>query len=71
MVSHVLQTRPMYEQHTSANLVEGLKETVLEWKLERPGTTSTVTTDNARNMVNVVSEAGMGPQINVSCTLLT
>lgn len=53
----------MYEQHTSANLAEGLKETALEWKLERPGTTIAVTTDNARNIVNAVIEAGMGPQI--------
>lgn len=53
----------MYEPHTSANLAEGLKETVLEWKLERPGTTIAVTTYNARNIVNAVSEAGLGPQI--------
>lgn len=63
LASHVLQTRPIYEQHTSANLAEGLKETVLEWKLERSGTTITVTTDNARNIVNAVKEAGLGPQI--------
>ncbi|XP_034052383.1 zinc finger BED domain-containing protein 1-like [Gymnodraco acuticeps] len=36
MQSHVLQTRPLYEQHTSTNLAEVLKEVVSEWKLERP-----------------------------------
>ena len=63
LASHFLQTQPIYEQHTSANLAEGLKGTVLEWKLERPGTTIPVTTDNARNIVNAVKEAGLGPQI--------
>lgn len=63
MVSHVLQTRPLYEQHTSTNLAGELKQAVLEWKLERPGTIIPVTTDNARNIVNSVSEAGLGPQI--------
>ncbi|XP_057684886.1 E3 SUMO-protein ligase ZBED1 [Corythoichthys intestinalis] len=63
LASYVLQTRPIYEQHTSTILAEGLKGTVLEWKLERPGTTITVTTDNARNIVNSVKEAGLGPQI--------
>ena len=38
MVSHVLQTRPIYDQHTSVNLAAALKEAVLEWDLERPGT---------------------------------
>lgn len=63
IASQVLQSRAMHEQHTSANLAEGLKEAVLEWNLERPGTTIAVTTDNARNKVNAVIEAGMGPQI--------
>lgn len=61
--SHVLQTRPIYEQHTSTHLAEELKEAVSEWKLERPGSTIPVTTDNARNIVNAISEAGLGPQI--------
>ncbi|KAI4824513.1 hypothetical protein KUCAC02_013017 [Chaenocephalus aceratus] len=63
MQSHVLQTRPLYEQHTSTHLAEVLKEVVSEWKLERPGNTIPVTTDNARNIVNAISEAGLGPQI--------
>ncbi len=41
----------------------GTKGAVLEWELERPGTTITVTTDNAKNTVNAVSEAGPSPQI--------
>ena len=36
MVNHVLQTRPIYDQHTSLNLAAALKEAVLEWNLERP-----------------------------------
>lgn len=31
--------------------------------MERPGSSITVTTDNARNIVKAVSEAGLGPQI--------
>lgn len=63
MVCHVLQTRPIYEQHRSTNLAEGLNQAVLEWKLERPAATIPVTTDNSRNIVNSVCEAGLGPQI--------
>lgn len=63
MRSHVLQTRPVYEQHTSTNLAEHLKEAVNEWKLERPGTIIPVTTDNAKIIVNAIKETGLGPQI--------
>ncbi|XP_039608816.1 E3 SUMO-protein ligase ZBED1-like [Polypterus senegalus] len=63
MRNHVLQTRHVYEQHTSTNLAEHLKEAVNEWKLERPGTTIPVTTDNAKNIVSAVKAAGLGPQI--------
>lgn len=63
MRSVVLQTRPLHEQHTSIHLAEKLKEVVSEWKLERPGMPIAVTTDNARNIVNAVGEAGLGPQI--------
>lgn len=59
----ILQTRPIYEQHTSANLAEHLMEAVQEWKLEKPGITIPVTTDNAKNITNAVKEAGLGPQI--------
>lgn len=58
--SNALKTCPMYDQHTSANLSEVLKATVVEWKLEWPGPPITVTTDHARNIVKAVCEAGLG-----------
>lgn len=64
MKSAVLQTRPLYESHTSAHLAEELENAVTEWKLERPNVTIPVTTDNASNIVNAINEAdGLGPQI--------
>lgn len=64
MKSAVLQTRPLYESHTSAHLAEELTNAVTEWKLERPNITIPVTTDNAANIVNAIHEAGgLGPQI--------
>ncbi len=36
---------------------------VAEWKLERPNSNIPVSTDNAKNQVNAVIEAGLGPQI--------
>lgn len=60
----VLQTRPVYESHTSANLSEELKHAVTEWKLNRAGSTIPVTTDNAANIVNAIRETeGLGPHI--------
>lgn len=61
--SPVLQTRPIYEAHTSDNLAEVLKEAVLEWKLDRQNTTIPVTTDNAKNIVNASNAAGLSPHI--------
>ncbi|XP_051806127.1 E3 SUMO-protein ligase ZBED1-like [Acanthochromis polyacanthus] len=64
MKSSVLQTRPLYESHTSEQLSEALTEAVTEWKLQRDSSTIPVTTDNAKNMVNAVNAtAGLGPQI--------
>lgn len=64
MKSAVLQTRPLYESHTSEHLSEALTEAVTEWKLERGSSTIPVTTDNAKNMVNAVNAtAVLGPQI--------
>lgn len=48
IASHVLLTQDLYE-HTSTNIAEELKYTVLEQKLERPGTAIPLITDNARN----------------------
>ncbi|XP_049320146.1 E3 SUMO-protein ligase ZBED1-like [Astyanax mexicanus] len=63
--SCVLQTRPIYESHTSEFLSEKLREVVEEWKLERDNGTIPVTTDNAKNIVNAVGlTEGLGPQIS-------
>lgn len=59
----VLQTRPIYDAHTSENLAEVLREAVVEWKLDRPNVTIPVTTDNAKNIVNATKEAGLSPHI--------
>lgn len=65
MKSAVLQTRPLYESHTSAHLAEELTNAVNTWKLRRPNMLLPVTTDNAPNIVNAVHEAdGLGPQIS-------
>lgn len=63
MRSLVLQTRPLYESHTGTHLVQVLTQAVEEWKLRRPSTNIPVTTDNAKNQINAVNMAGLGPQI--------
>ncbi len=64
MRSIVLQTRPLYESHTSEHLSTALTQAVTKWKLERCNSTIPVTTDNAKNMVNAVNAtAELGPQI--------
>lgn len=64
MRSCVLQTRPIYESHTSEHLSEVLTDVVAEWKLERVNSIILVTTDNAKNIVNAIDlAAGLGPQI--------
>ncbi|KAK0137258.1 Zinc finger BED domain-containing protein 1 [Merluccius polli] len=47
MKSSVLQTRPLYESHTSEHLSEALTQAVTEWKLERANSTIPVATNNA------------------------
>ncbi|KAL3969495.1 Arf-GAP with GTPase, ANK repeat and PH domain-containing protein 2 [Sarotherodon galilaeus] len=59
----VLQTRPLYESHTGTNLAHLLTEAMAEWRIERPNTNIPVTTENAKNQINAVKEAGLGPQI--------
>lgn len=59
----VLQTRPIYEAHTSEHLAEVLREVVVEWKLDRQNSTIPVTTDNAKNIVNASNAAGLSPHI--------
>lgn len=51
MKSPVLQTLPICEQHISTCLAEKLKEGVSEWKLERPGRSIALKSDNAANAV--------------------
>ncbi len=63
MRSLVLQTRPLYKSHTGTHLAQVLTQAVEEWKLERPNTNIPVTTDNAKNQINAVNEAGLWPQI--------
>ncbi len=63
MRSPVLQTRPLYESHTGTHLAQVLTQAVEEWKIKRPSTNIPVTTDNAKNQINAVNEAGLGPQI--------
>lgn len=52
MKSPVLQTLPICEQHISTCLAEKLKEGVSEWKLERPGRSIALKSDNAANAVS-------------------
>ena len=64
MKSFVLQTRPMYESHTSEHLAEELLHAVTEWKLERASITIPVITDNAANIVNAIHDSDVfGPHI--------
>nr|XP_054592988.1 E3 SUMO-protein ligase ZBED1-like [Nothobranchius furzeri] len=62
MKSSVLQTR-LIESHATNDLAKALSEAVEDWKLVRAKGTIPVTTDNARNIVNSVTAAGLGPQI--------
>ncbi|XP_073332449.1 E3 SUMO-protein ligase ZBED1-like [Pagrus major] len=63
LAGFVLQTRPLLESHTGANIAEVLKEAVAEWQLERQQQSIAVVTDNARNMDVAVREAGLAPHI--------
>ncbi len=54
--SFVLQTRQHFESHTGTNIAEVLKAAIQEWELERAPHSTTVVTDNARNMEVAVRE---------------
>nr|XP_054590993.1 E3 SUMO-protein ligase ZBED1-like [Nothobranchius furzeri] len=60
LVSHVLQTRALYESHTGANLAELLSEVVDEWHLADKDIV--LVTDNASNMIRA-AEVGKFPQV--------
>ncbi|ROL47946.1 Zinc finger BED domain-containing protein 1 [Anabarilius grahami] len=63
MVNFVLQTRPLFETHTGANIAEVLKSAVSEWGLQKANHGIAVVTDNARNMDVAVREAGLAPHV--------
>uniref|UniRef100_A0A9J7Y5E2 BED-type domain-containing protein n=1 Tax=Cyprinus carpio carpio TaxID=630221 RepID=A0A9J7Y5E2_CYPCA len=63
MVNFVLQTRPLFETHTGANIAEVLKSAVSEWGLQKANHGIAVVTDNARNMDVAVREAGFAPHV--------
>ena len=63
MESVVLQTRPLYESHTGANIAEVLQTAVTDWELKKPNHDIAVVTDNARNMDVAVREVGLMPHI--------
>ncbi len=63
IANHVLQTRPVYESHTSDHLSGILKEAVIDWKISRSNVPVPVTTDNARNIANAVEAAGFSTHI--------
>lgn len=63
MRSFVLQTRVMHESHTAENLCHFLKCAVNEWNLKRLEQMPSLTTDNARNIMNAGKLAGFEPHI--------
>lgn len=63
MENVVLQTRPLFESHTGANIAEVLQTAVTDWELKKPNHDITIVTDNARNMDVAVREAGLKPHI--------
>lgn len=63
MESVVLQTRPLFESHTGANIAEVLQTAVTDWELKKPNHGIAIVTDNARNMDVAVREARLKPHI--------
>ncbi len=70
MTNFVLQTRPLFESHTGANIAKVLRSAVTEWELERANHAIAVITDNARNMDIAVREAGLVPHIKCFAHML-
>ncbi len=60
--SGAADTPPLRESHRHSSCA-GTDTRVEEWKIKRPSTNIPVTTDNAKNLINAVNEAGLGPQI--------
>lgn len=63
MVHFVLQTRPLFESHTGANIAEVLQAAVTDWEIKKTNHGIAIVTDNARNMEVAVREAGLEPHI--------
>ncbi|XP_073450123.1 E3 SUMO-protein ligase ZBED1-like [Aquarana catesbeiana] len=60
ILSHVLQTRAIYESHTGAHLAELLSRVVEEWQLSDKSVV--LVTDNASNMI-VAAQVGKFPHV--------
>ena len=60
VLSHVLQTRAIYESHTGAHLAELLSHVVEEWQLSDKSVV--LVTDNAANMI-VAAQVGKFPHV--------
>lgn len=60
ILSHVLQTRAVYESHTGAHLAELLSHVVEEWQLSEKDVV--LVTDNASNMI-VAAQVGKFPHV--------
>ena len=58
MKNYVLQTRPMHESHTGANIAEVIKEAVQEWNIPQENDCIPLVSDNASNMDNAASIVG-------------
>ena len=68
---YVLQTRPIYESHTSEHLARELMQAVKEWNLGRENASIPVTTDNAPNIVNAIRDTdAFGPHIGCFAHIL-
>ena len=63
MANPFLQTRAVFESHTSEHLTEILRQAMAEWKITRSDVPVLVTTDNSRDVANAVVAAGFSPHI--------
>lgn len=61
LLNVVLQTRPLFESHTGANIAKVLHAAITEWEPKRPNNGLAIVTDNARNMEVAAREAQLKP----------
>lgn len=66
-MSHVLQTRAVYESHTGAHLAELLSRVVEEWQLSDKDVV--LVTDNTSNMT-VAAQVGKFPHVKCFAHML-